>query len=89
LVLGLRHCRLIVANNTSTAKIELNTLDDNITEVIFTMTFVPKMGLLGRVLIPLMKIQFRKDISKLVDGNKMYVEEKAYWTKQKPVTKIS
>jgi hypothetical protein len=67
----------------------LNTLDDNITEAIFTMTFVPKMGLLGRVLIPLMKTQFRKDISKLFDGNKMYVEEKAYWTKQKSVTKIS
>jgi len=61
---------------SATAKIELNPMNNNTTQVIFTMNFVPKMGLLGRLLIPLMKPQFRKDISKLVDGNKAHVEMK-------------
>lgn len=61
---------------SATAQIELNSISDHTTEVIFTMNFVPKMGLFGRLLIPLMKPQFRKDIGKLVDGNKAHVEKK-------------
>ena len=58
-----------------TAQIELNIVNGNTTEVIFTMNFVPKMGLLGRLLIPLMKPQFRTDIGKLLGGNKTFVEK--------------
>ena len=38
------------------------------------MEFTPKMGLLGQILVPLMKPQFRKLLTKLVDGNKAYAE---------------
>lgn len=44
------------------------------TELSFTMEFTPKMGLLGQILVPLMKPQFRKLLTKLVDGNKAYAE---------------
>lgn len=59
---------------SATAKIELNLAGEDMTEVVFTMNFVPKMGLIGRILIPIMKLQFRKDIGKLVGSNKTHVE---------------
>ena len=46
----------------------------NQTELTFTMQFTPKMGLLGRMMVPLMKAQFSKALGRLVDGNKAYVE---------------
>ena len=56
------------------AIIELRPLSVNETELRFTMEFTPKMGLLGRLMVPLMKPQFRKLLGKLVDGNKAYAE---------------
>ncbi len=57
------------------ATIELIPLAANRTEVNFTMEFTPKFGILGKVMIPLMKPQFKKLLNKLVDGNKAYLED--------------
>lgn len=56
------------------ADIDLKPLGPNKTELSFTMDFTPKMGLLGRLMVPMMKPQFRKLLGKLVDGNKAYLE---------------
>ena len=56
------------------ATIEMRPLSADRTQLNFTMDFTPKMGLLGRLMVPLMKPQFRKLLGKLVDGNKAYVE---------------
>ncbi len=57
------------------ATIELIPLAANRTEVNFTMEFTPKFGILGKVMIPLMKPQFKKLLNKLIDGNKAYLED--------------
>ena len=44
------------------------------TELTFTMEFVPKYGLLGRMMVPMMKPQFRKLLSGLLEANKDFVE---------------
>ena len=44
------------------------------TELTFTMEFTPGMGLLGQLMVPMMKPQFRRMLSGLVDANKAYVE---------------
>ena len=54
--------------------IRLRAVDDNRTEVDLTFRFTPKMGLLGRLLVPLMKPQFRKALEALVEGNRTYLE---------------
>ncbi|SDZ56564.1 Polyketide cyclase / dehydrase and lipid transport [Jannaschia faecimaris] len=56
------------------AEIELREAGRGKSEVIFTMNFVPKMGLLGLIMVPLMKPEFRKQIGKLLDGNRAFVE---------------
>ncbi len=45
------------------------------TKVTMTMTFTPKFGLLGRVLIPMMKPQFKKDMAALLDANAVHIEK--------------
>ncbi|MFY0681303.1 MAG: SRPBCC family protein [Thalassovita sp.] len=45
------------------------------TKVTMTMTFTPKFGLLGLLLIPLMKPQFKKDMAALLDANATHVEK--------------
>jgi uncharacterized protein YndB with AHSA1/START domain len=44
------------------------------TELSFTMEFIPKMGVLGKMMVPLMKPQFRKLLTKLVEANKSFAE---------------
>lgn len=44
------------------------------TEVSLTMGFTPKFGLLGRMMVPMMKPQFRKMLNALLDGNANFVE---------------
>ncbi len=56
------------------AKIELTPLSPTRTRVEFTMSFTPKMGLLGRIMVPMMKPQFARLLGKLMDGNKAFVE---------------
>ena len=62
---------------SATAAIQLRALGGIQTELTFTMDFVPKMGLIGRLLAPLMKPQFRKQISGLVNANRAFVEKAA------------
>lgn len=57
--------------------IELRELANNKTEVSFTMSFRPKLGLLGRCLVPLMKPQLRKSIGKLLNANQEFNEHGA------------
>ncbi len=57
------------------AEIELRPVDDNSTAVSMTMHFEPKMGVLGKLMLPLMKPQFRKLLTKLLEGNAAYVEK--------------
>ena len=56
------------------ALIQMRKVGPNVTEVEFEMEFEPKMGLLGKLMVPLMKPQFRKLLGKLLDGNKAFVE---------------
>lgn len=48
--------------------IEFNALDAYTTAVIFTLRFIPKMGFLGKLLSPLMKIQFSRLLGKMMDS---------------------
>ncbi|MGR3711764.1 MAG: SRPBCC family protein [Shimia sp.] len=56
------------------ATIDMRQTGPNRTELNFKMEFVPKYGLLGRLMVPMMKPQFRKLLGKLIDANKAYVE---------------
>ena len=56
------------------ATIDMRQTGPNRTDLHFKMEFVPKYGLLGRLMVPLMKPQFRKLLGKVVEANKAYVE---------------
>ena len=56
------------------SSIELTPLAPNRTELIFTLNFEPKMGYLGNLMAPLVKLQFRKLLGKIAEGNKVFVE---------------
>jgi len=56
------------------ATISLKALGDTSTEVTMRMDFVPKLGLIGRMLAPMMIKQFRKGIEGLLAGNAAFVE---------------
>ncbi|PCH45760.1 MAG: hypothetical protein COC23_05585 [Hyphomicrobiales bacterium] len=59
---------------SATATITLSPIGSEKTEVTMAMEFVPKMGLLGRLLVPLMKIKFGNALRGLLAGNAAYVE---------------
>lgn len=61
--------------NDNFATIEMRPLGPTRTELSFKMEFVPKYGLLGRMMVPLMKPQFRKLLGRLMDANKAFVED--------------
>lgn len=44
------------------------------TKVTMRMDFTPKFGLLGKLMIPMMKPQFRKNVRDMLAGNAAYVE---------------
>ncbi|KPA22455.1 Polyketide cyclase / dehydrase and lipid transport [Shimia sp. SK013] len=56
------------------ATIDMRQTGPNKTELHFKMEFVPKYGLLGRLMVPMMKPQFRKLLGSLIDANKAYIE---------------
>lgn len=56
------------------ATIEVEAVGFDRCKVTFTMVFEPKFGLLGRMMVPMMKRQFRGLLGKLLDGNKAFVE---------------
>ncbi|KZK99074.1 SRPBCC family protein [Pseudovibrio ascidiaceicola] len=45
------------------------------TRVTMTMSFTPKMGILGKLLTPFMKFQFKKGLRGLLKSNADYVEK--------------
>lgn len=47
---------------------------ETVTEVSMTMTFKPKFGPLGALMVPMMKRQFRPIMQSMLDGNAAYVE---------------
>jgi ribosome-associated toxin RatA of RatAB toxin-antitoxin module len=57
------------------ATITFRALAPNRTEVAMTMDFVPKMGLLGLLLVPMMKSSFRKMLTRLLSSNADYLEK--------------
>ncbi len=57
------------------ATIAFRALAPNRTEVAMTMDFVPKMGLLGLLLVPMMKSSFRKMLTRLLSSNADYLEK--------------
>lgn len=56
------------------ATIEMREVGPRKTELSFSMDFVPKFGALGRMMVPLMKPQFKKMLGKMLDANKAYIE---------------
>ncbi len=56
------------------ATIDFEKISAHRTRVRFTSEFEPKMGLLGKLMTPLMKRQFRPMLQALLDGNAAYVE---------------
>lgn len=59
------------------ATVEVERISSERTRVRFTADFEPKFGLLGKLMVPLMKRQFRSMLQSLLDGNALYVEKNA------------
>lgn len=59
---------------TMNATLTFRSITDEKTEVVFTAEFEPKMGILGKLMAPLMKRQFRPMLASMLDGNADYVE---------------
>lgn len=57
------------------ATFDFKQISANQTEVAMTMTFTPKMGVLGLLLVPLLKAKFRGMLQALLDANADYVEK--------------
>lgn len=55
------------------ATFEFVPLSGTRTKVVMTMRFTPKMGLLGKLLTPIMKRQFSKGLNGLLESNAKYV----------------
>lgn len=55
------------------ATIDFEALGPEQTRVRFTMEFTPKMGLLGTLMVPMMKTKFAKMLGGLLDANAAYV----------------
>jgi hypothetical protein len=46
----------------------------------FTMDFEPSMGIVGKLLLPIMKPQFTKTLGRILDGYKAGIEKAALVT---------
>ena len=62
------------------ATLNFKKLGDNRTEVEMTMKFTPKMGLIGKMLVPMMKKQFSGALGGLLSGNASFVEKSSVAT---------
>ena len=59
------------------ATFDFDQLGPNRSRVTMRMEFEPKMGLIGRMMTPLMKKKFAKMLVQLLAGNASYVEGQA------------
>ena len=57
------------------AVFDFKQINANQTEVAMTMNFTPKMGILGQLLVPMLKAKFRSMLQALLDANADYVEK--------------
>lgn len=57
------------------ATIRFRTIGPNQTEVSMTMEFEPKMGLLGKLMLPMMKPKFKVMLNALLAGNDAFVTQ--------------
>ncbi len=55
--------------------IEFERISADRTRIRFTADFEPKFGLAGKLMVPLMKRQFKPMLQALLDGNAKYVEQ--------------
>lgn len=55
------------------AAVEFRAINPTRTEITMRITFKPKLAVLGQIMLPLMKPQFRKMIGKLLDANGRFV----------------
>lgn len=60
---------------TAIATFDLKKVNDDQTAVRLTMDFEPKMGLLGKMMLPMMKKQFGGMLQDLLDANAAYLEK--------------
>ena len=58
----------------ATATFDFKQIGVKRTEVAMTMTFTPRMGVLGQLLVPLLKAKFKGMLQNLLDANADYVE---------------
>lgn len=57
------------------ATVNFRALGANRTEVTMHLDFIPKLGILGQLLVPMMKKQFSKTVERLLSGNAAFVEQ--------------
>lgn len=65
------------AIKSATATFEFASTGTNRSRVDLTFKFEPKMGILGKLLVPLMKKQFSKGLVALLNGNATYVSKQS------------
>lgn len=59
---------------SAVATIDFKPTSEKQSEVTFTMEFVPTMGLLGKLMAPMMKMKFKPLLQSVLDGNAAYIE---------------
>jgi len=74
LVLDIYEGTMPVKNAVGT--LQFTAIDGSKTSVKMKMSFDPKMGFLGRLMLPIMKKQFRPILQGLLESNAQYVEAK-------------
>ncbi len=62
---------------TAQAAVSFEPRGANSTLVRFDMSFQPKMGLIGLMMVPMMKMMMRRTIVEILDGNARFVEANA------------
>ena len=59
---------------SATARIVLEEESRNTTHLAMTLSFSPKFGVLGRLMIPVMKPRFKRMLVRVLEANAAYVE---------------
>ena len=59
---------------SAVATIDFKSTSETQTHVTFSMDFVPPMGLLGKLMAPMMKMKFKPILQSVLDGNAAYAE---------------
>jgi len=60
---------------SAVARVDFKALGPDRTEMTFTMDFQPSMGIIGKMMIPMMKPQFTKTLGRILDGYKAGIEK--------------